>query len=257
MINEELEKIFVVWKNKLKENGDGEFFTKDGILRQNNKSDEQIEQEWFSSSKRILILLKDQNQYGELKWDEDIRDWLKDTETDNSRVLEQKQKNRNLEIQFTKRIAFLLWGLSKMDEGCKWWCNEVVMHIDEVKKFFNTQPFALVECKKVPGGGFLNDRTLKKHLQRYGALLKNEIDILNPNIVVCTSPYIYDFVVSSFPKESIFTIDGHNSIRISKDGQKETIILCSYHPSVRKSDEYFYEGVMDHYREYIQRFTEK
>ena len=36
-MKEELEKLFDEWKNRLKENGDGDFFTKDGLLRQNNK----------------------------------------------------------------------------------------------------------------------------------------------------------------------------------------------------------------------------
>ncbi len=256
MINEELEILFNDWKARLKENGDGVCFTKDGLLRQNNKSDEQLEQAWFSSSKRILFLLKDQNQDGGEKWDEDIRDWLKDTDGDNSRSIEQKQRNRNLEIQFIRRIAFLLWGLSKTNNSHHWWCNELSMHINEVKEFFNTQPFALVECKKMPGNGCLDNKILKKHLQNYGDLLKKEIDLLNPNIIVCTSSYIFDFVVNSYPQKTIHTLDGHNSIRIvQNDNHIESIILCSYHPSVRNNDEFFYEGVMYHYREYLHKYN--
>lgn len=255
-MNKELEKLFADWKDRLKENGDGCFFTKDGLLRQNGKTDEQIEQEWLSSSKRIMFLLKDQNQDGSSKWDEDIRDWLKDIEGDDEKALVQKRKNRNLDIQFTKRIAFLLWGLSKLDKGCDWWCNEVAMHIDEVKEYFNTQPFALVECKKMPGDGYLDDKVLKKHLQNYGDLLKKEIDLLNPNIIVCTSPYIFDFVVNSYPQKTIHTLDGYESIRIIQNNtQIDSIILCSYHPSVRNNDEFFYEGVMYHFREYLRKYN--
>lgn len=253
MLKEELESLFTDWENRLKENGDGEFFTKDGLLRQNGKSDEQIEQEWNASNKRVLFLLKDQHQFGEKKWDEDIRDWLKDTD---EKSLNQKQKNRNLDIQFTRRLAYILWGLSKSDKSCDWRCSDIAMHIDEVKEFFNTQPFALVECKKMPGDGSLGNNLLIKHLQSYGDLLKREIDMLNPNIIVCTSPYIYDYVVKSFSEYSVHTIEGHNSIRIiQKDSQTELIILCSYHPSIRKNDEYFYEGVMDHYRAYLREFN--
>ena len=255
-MNEELEKLFDEWKNRLKENGDGDFFTKDGLLRQNNKSDEQIEEEWFSSEKRILILLKDQNQDGSQKWDEDIRDWFKNTSSDCCKSLQQKQKNRNLDIQFIKRIAFLLWGLSKADKNSDWQCNDVAMHFDEVKEFINKQPFALVECKKTPGNGCLDDKLLKKHLHDYRDLLKKEIDILNPNMIICTSQHIYDFVVKSYPKESIQTLEGHNSIRIIQNGNKpDTLIFCSYHPSDRYGDEHFYEGVMNHYREYLRNRT--
>ncbi len=250
----ELNRIFEEWKERMKRNGDGDFFTKDGILRQNNKSDEQIEQEWFSSSKRILFLLKDQHQDGEPKWDEDIRDWLKNTENDNGKALEQKRKNRNLEILFTQRLAYLLWGLSKADKNCDWWHDEITQHFEEVKTFFNTQPFALVECKKMPGGGSLDDNILKRHLSSYGDLLKKELDLLKPNIIICTSEHIYDFVISSCSEDSIQKLEGHNSIRIIRNNNHtETLIFCSYHPSVfGKKKDFFYEGVMYHYRAFLK-----
>ena len=39
----------------------------------NSLPNEQNENFWFSSSKRVLFLLKDQSQQGMEKWDEDIR----------------------------------------------------------------------------------------------------------------------------------------------------------------------------------------
>ncbi|MBR6103457.1 MAG: hypothetical protein IKP81_00170 [Paludibacteraceae bacterium] len=147
-MTKELEELFVEWKNRQTENRDGEYFTKDGILRHNNETDEELEAKWFSTERRIAILLKDQYQKDEQKWDEDIRDWLRDTDMKNEKALAQKRKNRNLEVSFLKRIAYLIWGLSKADEKNDWWYYEVDKHREEVKDFFNTQPFALVECKK-------------------------------------------------------------------------------------------------------------
>ena len=236
VIDEKLENLFNEWKDRMKKNGDMNF-TKDGILRKNEIPDTKVIETWMASSKRILFLLKDQNQEGG-KWDEDIRDWL--TVNENT---------SNLGSTFLKNIAYILWGLSKADENNDWWYNEVTMHFDEVKEYFNTQPFALVECKKQPGDGQLNDDVLKQHLSNYGDLLKQEIDILNPNIIVCTNQHIYDFILKKYPKEELECIDGYNSIRFHP--LTGTIVLCSYHPSAWNVD--VYEGVMWHYRAFLKK----
>lgn len=249
----ELENLFDKWSQKIKENGDGEYFTKDGILRKNNLTEAQLEQNWFSSEKRVLFLLKDQNQIG-WKGNEDIRDWLKDVESDTEKNRIQKYENRNLNSSFIKNIAYLLWGLTKTNHECDWWYDEITQHIEEVKTFFNTQPFALVECKKMPGGGELDDNVLRKHLTDYGCFLKKEINILDPNIIVCTSQYIYDFVVNNLydTNELIsLSLEKHKSLRIHQPSK--TLIFCSYHPSTFwKSKDFVYEGVMYHYREFLK-----
>ena len=74
-MGKDLEELFKIWKNRQTENGDGEYFTKDGILRHNNETDEELEAKWFSTERRIAILLKDQYQKDEQKWDEDIRNF--------------------------------------------------------------------------------------------------------------------------------------------------------------------------------------
>lgn len=236
VIDEKLENLFDEWKDRMKKNGDMNF-TKDGILRKNGIPDTKVIETWMASSKRIMFLLKDQNQEGG-KWDEDIRDWL--TVNENA---------SNLGSIFLKNIAYILWGLSKADENNDWWYNEVTMHFDEVKEYFNTQPFALVECKKQPGDGQLNDDVLKQHLSDYGDLLKQEIDILNPNIIVCTNQHIYDFILKKYLKEELECIDGYNSIRFHP--LTGTIVLCSYHPSAWNVD--VYEGVMWHYRAFLKK----
>ena len=56
----------------MKANDNTSHFTRDGLMY-NSLPNEQNENFWFSSSKRVLFLLKDQNQQGMEKWDEDIR----------------------------------------------------------------------------------------------------------------------------------------------------------------------------------------
>ena len=238
-IKHELDVLFAEWESKIKTNNNTSHFTRDGLMY-NSIPNEQNEDFWFSSSKRVLFLLKDQNQQGLEKWDEDIREWLTDTANDKTEsYLKKKEANRNLSPRFIRNLAYLLWGLSKADKDNPWWYDEVTKHFDEVKDFFNTQPFAIVECKKQPGGGKLDDKKLKQHLADYGDLLKREIEILSPTMIVCAG------------QEELITIEGHQEMRLHTP--TGTLIFFSYHPSDRKTSRNFYDnGVMYHYREFLK-----
>ncbi|MBR3698767.1 MAG: hypothetical protein IKM85_04520 [Bacteroidales bacterium] len=254
-INYELEFLFGRWYERMeKTNGEKTCFTKDGILYKNELSDDEVLKKWNDSSKRVMFLLKDQNQEGKEKWDEDIRYWLKDAEWDKLKAKETKEKNRNLDNKFFKNLAYLFWGLSKAtaDDDNAWWYNEVTMHIEEVKAFFNSQPFALVECKKQPGGGYLDNKVLVEHLNNYKDLLEREIEIMRPNMIVCTNHHIYGTVLNMnlFPKKEVVSVKEHQPV--SFHIPTGTLIFCSYHPSDRKSPNEIYEGVMDHYRAFLK-----
>ncbi len=259
-MEKELQELFEEWKNKL-----GTCFTYDGIMYQNGKTNEQVEKEWMASPKRVVFLLKDQHQFGDgEKWDEQIRYWLKDLPNDDADTLENKIRNRNLvppkfkngkiaRKTIFKPIAYILWGLVNVDRNNDWWYQEVENHHEDVKKLFNTQPFALVECKKDPGGPICNPSILKYHLEEYGNFLKEEIKILNPNMIVCTNELIYDFVQKKyFENEELIKIEGkHNSVRYHQ--KSDTLIFCSFHPSARYKKSYeIYDGVMSHYRAFLK-----
>ena len=256
-INYELEFLFGRWYERMeKTNGEKTCFTKDGILYKNELSDDEVLKKWNDSSKRVMFLLKDQNQEGKEKWDEDIRYWLKDAEWDKLKAKETKEKNRNLDNKFFKNLAYLFWGLSKAtaDDDNAWWYNEVTMHIEEVKAFFNSQPFALVECKKQPGGGKLDNKVLVEHLNNYKDLLEREIEIMKPNMIVCTNHHIYGTVLNMnlFPENEVVSVNGHK--QVSFHIPTGTLVFCSYHPSAPfLSDVDIYEkGVMEHYRAFLK-----
>lgn len=250
-IEKRLEKLFVEWYSRMKAKDSTFHFTKDGLIYNSVIPYEEMENVWRSSRKRIIFLLKDQHQEADDKWNEDIRNWLKDSmdETDESRKI--KEANRNLSSPFMRNLAYILWGLSKADNNNPWWYEEVTKHFDEVKDFFNTQPFAIVECKKQPGDGRLDDKILKQNLFEYGDLLHREIEILAPTMIVCTSQYIYDFVLGMYAQEELICIENHNSIRFHVP--TGILIFCSYHPSAfRKNKNEIYEGVMYHYRAFLK-----
>lgn len=246
-INYELELLFARWQERMEKK---DCFTKDGILYKNDLSEDEAIIKWTEASKRVLFLLKDQHQFGKQKWIEDIRYWLKDVDWDNKNWNAQACANRNLKSKFFKNIAYILWGLIKADKNNDWLYQEVENHHNEVKEFLANQPFALVECKKDPGGPICRNPILRQHIKTYGDLLKEEIAVLNPNMIVCTNGIIYDFILKMYSEDELVSIEGKKSIRFHPNSG--TLIFCSYHPSCRKSPNEIYEGVMDHYRAFLK-----
>lgn len=257
-INAKLEEIFKEWYGEMYPDKPYfvEPFTKDGIMYNENIPANEIENKWNNSSRRVLFLLKDQNQKGG-KDPEDIRDWLRVTDFDRDKeknknseqAIIRKEKNKNLQYPFIRKLAYLLWGLSKIDKNNDWYDDEVNKHFDEVKQFFNTQPFALVECKKLPGGGKVKNSEVKWHIKNYGKHLKKEIKVIDPNIIVCMSGNDgHDFLINQL------CVNGEletcsNNVHIYRENGKETLIIFSYHPSCSR---YNYGDFMYNCRDIIK-----
>ena len=248
-ISQQLEALFKDWRERLEQNGDGTNFTEDGVMFQNGIEPEETERQWLASPKRVLFLLKDQYQKGNPKWDEDIRYWFKDMPSDSEETAKKKTSVRAT-LQgpmgkfFIKNLAYIFLGLNKVNKDAAWLLDEVKANFEEVREFFLSQPWAIVECKKVPGDGNLADKVLCHHVNNYGKLLEEEIKILNPNMIVCTHKIIYSSVLKMYPANELTIVEGHNSVRYHS--KSDTLIFCSYHPSAWNVN--VYEGVLNHYR---------
>ncbi len=247
--NTQLENLFAHWierseqHNEPREEGNGRIiFTKDGLMEKNDASIN-ISEAWQQAKRRIMFLVKDQPS----EWCDDSRLWLKDIEGEKLQDRQNKENNRALRSRFLHNIANIFWGLWNVSPDKLCTSEELHNSFEQVKECFNTHPFAYVECKKQGGYKSISDHTLLHYLNTYGDLLKEEIELLDPNIIVCTNPNIYNFVQNKYGNE-FEQIKGHNSIRI--DLKHKKIILCSYHPSAWNVN--VYEGVMAHFRAYMQ-----
>lgn len=247
--NNQLEELFARWierseqNNEPREEGYGRIiFTKDGLMEKNDASIN-ISEAWHQAQRRILFLVKDQPS----EWCDDSRLWLKDIEGEKPQDRHNKENNRVLKSHFLHNIADMFWGLwnATPDNLCT--SEQLRTSFEQVKECFNRHPFAYVECKKQGGRTSISNYTLQLYLNRYGDLLREEIDLLDPNIIVCTNPHIYSFVQNMYGNE-FEQIKGHNSIRI--DIGRKKIILLTYHPSAWNVN--VYEGVMNHFRAYLQ-----
>lgn len=243
----------------------------DGITRKREKDstravDEAItEMAWEKDKKRVAFLIKDENQKGSI-WADDTRNWLVQTPADDTaEKIKRKQNNWNLKRKFLRNIANILWGITNcapdLDKLCP--THQIHSHFDKIKETFQTTPFAIIECKKQGGKPSIADNVLERYLTNYQKLLYREFDILEPHIYVCTNEKIYSFVKKYIVQkyggaEDILTHipnrkgDGTNEPSILLHIPSKTIILCSFHPSARMSYDKIYDGVMDHYRAFVQ-----
>ena len=262
-ISNELESLFSEWKKRL-----GTHFTKDGVMYRNGKTNEQVEQEWFASPIRVAFLLKDQNQGKDGTWDEDINLWLKDVDWEDIKKRDNwnasANANRNIKGKFWKNIAYILWGLAKADNNDDRCFSETKKRHNEVKEFFNSQPFALIECKKEPGVSYLDTKTLCDHLATYGDLLKKELDILHPNIIVCCggSSAIFKFITKTYYKDKApIPFGGEYVLEDGTDLGFKTqlcyypddnvVVIDSFHPKDRKGDWLIFDRVLSPFRSFM------
>lgn len=259
--NEKLDSIFKEWIEKSEKNGEARenygdqkiIFTYDGLMEKPD-SNVDVEKDWEKDNIRVMFLLKDQPS----KDTNDARKWLKDYPDDDEKGTKRKARNRDLKPKFIHNIANLFYGIYHSRIG-----NVVSFESldkEKVKNTFLTKPFAFVECKKQGGETSISDDMLKQYLNNedYAPLLKEEIQVLNPNVIVCTNKNIYKFIIDMYgvDNDSSKIPDPdhkHNSIRIrpEKNGKSKLIVLLTYHPSAIQSYKTFFEGAMDHYRAFL------
>lgn len=230
--NEKLNVLFEKWKAKSIENGEEKAFCEDGLMYKYGHDKNYVDELWDKSKKRILFLLKDP-----IEDSGDSRLWLNEPE------------NQQLRPIIMKKLAYILYGLSTVKDGkvTDFWD---ITH-EQLVKSFNEIPFAYVESKKQEGTTVIKDKELDKYINRYKEYLTEEINILNPDIVICFGGPQHHFAVNDLYKDAE-VIDKH--IRLHK--QTNTLIIYSYHPSARKSYESFYSEIMHEYGKFLNKYPD-
>ncbi|MBE6262396.1 MAG: hypothetical protein E7104_00265 [Prevotella sp.] len=229
-IKNRLEILFNLWNTKSIALGDSKFFVKDGIM--NN------EDSWFNQKRRIAFLLKDQPQKNG-NWNDDVREWMN------------KPSVNELRDDFFGKIANLLYGLSLStdNEDEQWWFGEIEKHHEDVKSFFNSNAFAYVECKKQPGNTWIDDNELTRYINSYQYLLCEEIEMLDPNIIVCMGEPIFNFLLKMYgaTEENLAAEKNVYYIPSSKK-----VIIFAGHPSSRSGYQKHYDGTMHWFRSFLK-----
>ena len=260
-INEKLDNLFEEWIKDYTEH-EKQKFCRDGLVykRLEENSDYDIEQEWNSAPRKILFLLKDQNDQGQTDKENqvgsDLRHWL----DGDSEIC---KNNCKIKGRFIKRIAQLLYLLSYWTPDNNINFGEHVGRKDKVvRDCFNSVPFALVESKKLIGTSSISEEELKKAIEKDSVKLKKELDILNPNIIVCFGTPQYEYIKDFYFKDITPDIsinhpypnDHKVNCMLDYYSEKKIIIIHSFHPSVRKANWIICEKVFSPFKELINNY---
>lgn len=210
-------------------------FISDGVLRlpedRHNKWDE-------SSYPKVLFIIKDQYQDAKdnnNRWDEDIRDWLV--------CKDRGEKNLNLKpvdgrTCIFRQLGRWQYGVYRIFAEDNFVPYEEVT--DEViKNHIKDNPLAIMEAKKQPGGSNLDERVLKEYIERDKYFIKREIEILDPDIIICCDKAgtIYNELLSIF--EVACTEPNHCIGKI----RNHTLVINTDHPSARKKRIPYYQVI--------------
>ena len=233
--NEYLEALFEEWNALSLKNGHG-IITKDGLMR---KKDTDVNILWAHSPKRVMFLLKDQ-PYSE---GDDIRNWMILPDTDKNAA-----RNRNFSSTFLKRLSYLFYGL--MHNVVAW--ESITKEL--VVECFNSSPVAFVEAKKQSGTSSVKNLEMVRYIQKYKDFLIKEINILQPNIIVCCGGPQYDFALNMlYDKSQLELID--QNVYCDLVGKK--VIIYAPHPSYRRmSHEGYFESVMWHWKKFMEKYPD-
>jgi len=194
-INQQLNVLFEKWKDERKY--DSAFFVSDGLVYKYNAAwalenesdtivgsiaDVFVDELWKASPLRVAFLLKDTPDH----WSDDIRQWLllETPDGEHSRALSGGRVGKTGLLPNMARILYGLRYIKQLkyadfeDFKCKY-KNQIV-------EAWNTLPFAFVETKKIAGKPSVSETEIKQYIDTDGHLLKEELDILQPNVIICT-----------------------------------------------------------------------
>ena len=119
-----------------------------------------------------MFLLKDPNGNP----DEDMRTWIG------------RQHPTTITNRFYKNISLWLLGLNSFDEKYEFLSFNDASNPIVFSKAYDDLPISIVNIKKESGRGSVGNNELWDYMgeeKKFGLLLRRQIEILNPNIVVC------------------------------------------------------------------------
>jgi len=208
-----LQNLFDRWEKKMNKDEFGSFF-RDGIECKHSEEYDNVQEEqerynkWDNATKKILFIAKDPNI---TNWGTSNGDQTKGASgfCDGNRRLDKYSKCRYLYI-----TSFLEENKPEFDS--------IDMDKKHIIEFFKDFPYAWLNIKKSGGGSARIDAEIEKHLNDYGDLLLEEIEILKPDIIIS---------LGSFYSPNIFNAPKlEEKLKEWKQAGKP-ILYNAYHPS--------------------------
>src|SRR5574344_388410 len=191
---------------------------------------------WANAKRRIVFLMKDTNGNP----NQDYREWQWST-----------VNHRTLNIVFK-----WLQGLSTVTETLCPSVNHEGDYYDTANKVIGKYPLAIVNVKKIAGGTQVNPSTIQEYAARDKDFLRKQVAvILNPNIVVCCGcSESYGCYMTEIAKNYIYPDMSFKQINnwCFYCKEKEILLIDSFHPGARKSQEEKIDDMMTNVQEFIK-----
>lgn len=255
--NERLDELFARWMECLNVEQQ-KLFCKDGLMIKFNRPSDYVDEQWCKAQRRVMFLVKDKNTPD----GDDTRLWLVD---DRNGLNNRRLAGGNVgKTGFLPNLARLLYGLLITKKDVRLCFDEVKKKkMADVRRFWNNKPFAFIESKKLAGYSSVKSKSVTATMLRDEVFLKEEIDILSPNIIVCcdADDSQFDFITSRY-----FTGKVAEKIEYSyPDANMKSCclwyypmdgvaVIKSYHPSrLGKADWMIYERVISPFHQLAMR----
>ncbi len=220
MINTKLDELFQRWRTEMEKDGVSGF-SEDGLMYRNGHED----QLWNDSPRKIAFLLKENNNND----GEDVRAWSGSINGHSPNGL------------FFNRIAAWLYGITYLKDTCYPSIADAFNSSNQMKAL-QELPYAYVNVKKKSGGPVAYESQITDFAQRYAKYIREELDILDPNIIVCGGNTVFKIAKELIYPELNFI---EKSSWTHQDQKKQITIINSFHPTAHKPNEHMYDWMME------------
>ena len=229
--------IFEKWENKYK----GRSFVFDGIIDEN---------EWSKQNPKICFLLKEaytEDKENYFKWS--LSKWL--------------NKDKNSVINTWNTVALWTYGILNTTE------SEIPgypdqNYFDKGKKHDILKKISAVNVKKVDGVKKSNWYDLKNYAEADRSLLREQIDKINPDVIVCGKTFDFlRIIYGASYNEKKNCVDDNGEIKYSDKGyviftnkntNKRIIVVAYYHPANQFPSKVNFYALCAFYQQALKEF---
>ena len=243
------EKLLKEWKSASINNNEQKGFVPDGILYRGeiiysdsgfwSRKHGNEGELWQHSPKRILFITKDLNN--DEAWDIRSETCRKNHSGENNIIIDTSSN-------FSKNYLYQIYGLGHTT-------SEKIINYDDISdkeaiEYFDVSTIARINVKKQLGDPSIKANVLRKYIDKYADLVKQQILLLDADIIVSCGSIIFHFI-----KENRYNLEKINDwIYYCCDLNK--IIINSWHPAYYGvSTKDFYNGMIEAYYEFLQSHT--
>ena len=223
------------------------FYNKDGLIFMGDQKDPEIfsrepgkeESLWNASKLKILFVLKE--SYGNIE-DQDIREWMPHKHTG----------------RMDNNLCRLLYGLYKFDEKTLSYPEFDDLQMDKVREYVAGISYARINVKKTDGTSSSNNKQICAYFIRDFDLIKKQIHLLEPNIIIFGGILSKNDKVRDMVKKEFGCFVEDKDTWITTNNKRDRAIFDSYHlnPKGTIKDIDFYSSFMDSYKTYIKERQE-